>query len=88
MRRSFSNAAKRRYEELDGAMMHFGTGDAAGTKMSKKKEAKREIDNAKRDRQMSEQMIRASAKSEEALKKCFLCRDNQGRFRSELVVAR
>jgi hypothetical protein len=69
-------------------MTQFGTGDAAGKKLSKKKEAQREIDNAKRDRQMSEQMIRASAKSEETLKKCFLCRDNQGKFRPELVVAR
>ncbi len=76
-----------RYEDLDGPMTQFGTGDAAGTKHSKKKEAKREIDNAKRDRQMSEQMIRASAKSEETLKKCFLCRDNRGKFRQELVIA-
>jgi hypothetical protein len=76
-----------RYEELDGDVMQFGTGDAKSGKASKHTEEKKEIDNAKRDRQMSEQMIRASAKSEETLKKCFLCRDNANKFKPELVVA-
>lgn len=53
---------------------------------SKKREAKREIDNARRDRQMSEAMIKASAKAEETLAKCFLCPDGKN-FRKDLVIA-
>ncbi len=74
------------YEEIDGAVMKFGTGDERG-KQSGKQAAKKEIDNAKRDRDMSQEMIRAAAKAEETLAKCFLCQDTK-RFREELVVAR